>query len=64
MGAEPAGCAVVEDTPFGVLAAVSAGMRAFGYTADNDEQALSTAGAQLLHSLGELPGLLLEQLPI
>jgi HAD superfamily hydrolase (TIGR01509 family) len=59
MDAEPAGCAVVEDTLSGVLAAVSAGMRAFGYTADSDEQALSQAGAELLPSLRELPGLLL-----
>jgi HAD superfamily hydrolase (TIGR01509 family) len=63
MEAEPAGCAVVEDTPSGVLAAVSAGMRAFGYTADSDEQALSKAGAELLSSLRELPGLLLERSP-
>jgi HAD superfamily hydrolase (TIGR01509 family) len=64
MGAEPARCAVVEDTPSGVLAAVSAGMRAIGYTADSDEQALSKAGAELLPSLRELPGLLLERSPI
>lgn len=60
MGAEPAGCAVVEDTPSGVLAAISAGMRAFGYTADSDEHALRNAGAELLPSLRELPGLLLQ----
>ena len=32
MGAEPARCAVVEDSLFGVLAARAAGMSAFGYT--------------------------------
>jgi HAD superfamily hydrolase (TIGR01509 family) len=63
MEAEPARCAVVEDTPSGVLAAVSAGMRAIGYTADSDEQALSKAGAELLPSLRGLPGLLLERSP-
>jgi HAD superfamily hydrolase (TIGR01509 family) len=31
MGAEPARCAVVEDTLYGVLAARAAGMRVFGY---------------------------------
>jgi HAD superfamily hydrolase (TIGR01509 family) len=31
MGADPARCAVVEDTRWGVLAARAAGMRAFGY---------------------------------
>lgn len=58
MGAQPAGCVVVEDTPSGVTAAVSAGMRAIGYAADSDEQALRDAGAEVLHSLGELPVLL------
>lgn len=58
MGVEPAACAVVEDTPSGVTAAVAAGMRAIGYTADSDERALSDAGAELLRSLAELPRLL------
>jgi HAD superfamily hydrolase (TIGR01509 family) len=58
MGAEPRRCAVVEDTSSGVTAAVSAGMRALGYTADSDEAALRRAGAESLHSLHELPGLL------
>jgi HAD superfamily hydrolase (TIGR01509 family) len=31
MGAEPAACAVVEDSPFGVQAAHAAGMKAFAY---------------------------------
>ena len=31
MGADPARCAVVEDTLYGVMAARAAGMRAFGY---------------------------------
>jgi HAD superfamily hydrolase (TIGR01509 family) len=55
MGAEPAGSAVIEDTPSGVTAAVSAGMRVFGYAADSDEQALRRAGAQTLSALDELP---------
>jgi len=58
MGAEPARCAVVEDSPSGVTAAVSAGMRALGYAADSDEQALRRAGAEVFHSLDLLPGLL------
>jgi HAD superfamily hydrolase (TIGR01509 family) len=58
MGAEPARCAVVEDTPSGVTAAVSAGMRALGYAADSDETALRLAGAEILHSLDELTGVL------
>jgi beta-phosphoglucomutase-like phosphatase (HAD superfamily) len=58
MEAEAAGCVVVEDTPSGVRAAVSAGMRGLGYAADSDERALSDAGAEIVHSLDELPRLL------
>ncbi|HEX5309771.1 MAG TPA: HAD family hydrolase [Solirubrobacteraceae bacterium] len=58
IGVKPAACAVVEDTPSGVQAAVAAGMRAIGYAADSDERALSEAGAERLGSLDELPRLL------
>jgi HAD superfamily hydrolase (TIGR01509 family) len=59
MGAEPAGCVVVEDTPSGVTAAVSAGMHSIGYAADSDEQALRDAGAmEILRSLDQLPRML------
>ncbi len=55
MGAPPQRCAVVEDTPSGVIAAVSAGMRVLGLIADSDEAALRAAGAETIASLGELP---------
>jgi HAD superfamily hydrolase (TIGR01509 family) len=58
MGAAPAACVVVEDTPSGVTAAVAAGMRAIGYAADSDERALRDAGAEIIDSLAELPPLL------
>jgi HAD superfamily hydrolase (TIGR01509 family) len=58
MGAKPAECVVVEDTPSGVTAAVSASMRAIGYAADSDEAALRLAGAEIIHSLDELPAVL------
>jgi HAD superfamily hydrolase (TIGR01509 family) len=59
MDVAPAHCVVVEDTPSGVTAAVSAQMRAVGYAADSDEQALHDAGAtEILHSLDQLPLLL------
>jgi HAD superfamily hydrolase (TIGR01509 family) len=58
MAAEPAHCAVVEDTPSGVAAAVAAGMRALGYAADSDEAALRRAGAATLLAMDELPSLL------
>lgn len=59
IGVAPACCVVVEDTPSGVTAAVSAQMRAVGYADDSDEQALRDAGAtEILHSLDQLPRLL------
>jgi HAD superfamily hydrolase (TIGR01509 family) len=58
MAVEPSRCAVVEDTPSGVTAAVSAGMRALGYAADSDEAALRRAGAETLLALDELPAML------
>jgi len=58
MGVQPAGCVVIEDTPSGVTAAVSAGMRVFGYAADSDASALRAAGAEIFHSHDELPRLL------
>ncbi|MGO9322388.1 MAG: HAD family hydrolase [Solirubrobacteraceae bacterium] len=58
MGAEPTRSVVVEDTPSGVTAAVAAGMRALGYSADSDEPALRRAGAEIVSSLDQVPGLL------
>jgi HAD superfamily hydrolase (TIGR01509 family) len=58
MGAAPARCAVVEDTTLGVTAAVSAGMRALGYDADSDGEALREAGAEVFGSLKEVPAML------
>ena len=51
---EPSRCAVVEDTPSGVTAAVSAGMRVLGYAADSDEVALRQAGAEVFGAMEEL----------
>ena len=55
MGAEPAHSVVVEDTPSGVRAGVSAGMHVYGYAADSDRAALEDAGAEILLSPAELP---------
>jgi beta-phosphoglucomutase-like phosphatase (HAD superfamily) len=49
---------VVEDSSSGVTAAVAAGMRVIGYSADADELALREAGADVLRSLDELPAYL------
>jgi len=58
MAAEPSRCAVVEDTPSGVTAAVAAGMRVLGYAADSDATALRQAGAEVFESMEELAGVL------
>jgi beta-phosphoglucomutase-like phosphatase (HAD superfamily) len=54
MRIQPEGCVVVEDTRSGVMAAVSAGMRAVAYAADGDQRALRVAGAEIIDSLDEL----------
>jgi HAD superfamily hydrolase (TIGR01509 family) len=59
LGAEPAACVVVEDTPPGVQAGVAAGMTVFGYCAYTPESKLKAAGAQLtFDDLRRLPDLL------
>lgn len=58
MGVAPADCLVIEDTPSGVEAAVSAGMPVLGYAADSDETALRGAGAETFLSLRLLPAML------
>ena len=59
LGAEPARCVVVEDTPPGVQAGVAAGMTVFGFCAHTPEQKLKAAGAHLtFDDLRRLPDLL------
>lgn len=58
LGADPARCAVVEDSPSGVAAAVAAGMSAFGYAADENRALLVEAGALPFDDMRELPALL------
>jgi HAD superfamily hydrolase (TIGR01509 family) len=59
LGAEPATCVVVEDTPPGVQAGVAAGMTVFGFCAHTPEHELRAAGAHLtFDDLRRLPDLL------
>ena len=58
MGAAPAEAVVIEDTPIGVRAGVTAGMRVLGYAADSDAAALREAGAEPFESLTQVPALL------
>jgi HAD superfamily hydrolase (TIGR01509 family) len=56
MGWEPAECAVVEDSPAGVEAGLSAGMTVFGYAGTTPASRL--AGAHVFTDMAELPALL------
>jgi HAD superfamily hydrolase (TIGR01509 family) len=59
MGAEPARCAVVEDSRYGVLAARAAGMRAFGYAGGlTPADLLEGEGTVVFEDMRELPRLL------
>jgi HAD superfamily hydrolase (TIGR01509 family) len=60
MGVEASRCAVVEDSVSGVTAAVAAGMRAIGYSAEGDGHAgaLREAGAEVVDSMGDVSALL------
>jgi HAD superfamily hydrolase (TIGR01509 family) len=58
MGVQPHRCAVVEDSPSGVRAAIAAGSRAIGYPAEGDHVVLRDAGAEIISSLSQLPALL------
>ncbi len=59
LAADPARCAVVEDSVYGVDAALAAGMRAFAYAGGVTPAArLARPGAVVFTAMGELPGLL------
>jgi HAD superfamily hydrolase (TIGR01509 family) len=59
MGAEPARCAVVEDSHYGVLAARAAGMRVFGYAGGlTPPHRLEGEGTMVFDDMRHLPRLL------
>lgn len=57
LGAAPADCVVIEDSPTGARAAIAAGMRCFGY-APHGNAKLAATGAVLFRSMEDLPALL------
>lgn len=59
LGAAPAACIVVEDSPTGIAAARAAGMTVFGYAAMTPAERLLQAGAdRVFRRMAELPALL------
>jgi HAD superfamily hydrolase (TIGR01509 family) len=58
LGVEPAACAVVEDSPFGVQAAHAAGMKAFAYAGGVMPADRLRAADVVFSDMRELPGLL------
>jgi HAD superfamily hydrolase (TIGR01509 family) len=54
LGAEPADCVVVEDSPAGAASALSAGMRAIGYAPGPTHGAMAASGATVIRSMSAL----------
>lgn len=58
LGADPARCAVIEDSRYGVEAARAAGMRAFGYAGGlTAAERLAGPATTVFHDMRELPAL-------
>lgn len=58
LGAPPAQCVVIEDSPTGARAARAAGMRCLGFATPATEAALRAEGAEPFADMAALPGLL------
>ena len=58
LGLQPEDCVVVEDSPAGAAAALSAGMRAIGYAPGGTADAMRASGITVIRSMDELPELI------
>jgi HAD superfamily hydrolase (TIGR01509 family) len=56
LGAVPAHCVVIEDSPAGAASALAAGMRAIGYAPGATHAAMVASGATVIRSMAELTG--------
>ena len=54
LGAAPADCVVIEDSPAGAAAALGAGMRAIGFASSATHDAMTRSGARVIRSMSEL----------
>ena len=54
LGAAPADCIVIEDSPAGAAAALGAGMRAIGYAPGKSFDAMQKSGARVIRAMSEL----------
>jgi HAD superfamily hydrolase (TIGR01509 family) len=57
-GADPHGCAVVEDSVAGARAGIAAGCRVLGFAHEGSAAALQAVGAEPFFAMRDLPGLL------
>ena len=62
MGVPPSRCAVIEDSPYGIAAAVAAGMTPFGFSGSViPADRLAADGVTVFDSMADLPGLVIAQ---
>jgi HAD superfamily hydrolase (TIGR01509 family) len=54
LGAKPADCIVIEDSPAGAAAALAAGMRAIGYAPGKPFDQMRRSGAHVIRSMNDL----------
>jgi HAD superfamily hydrolase (TIGR01509 family) len=59
LGAAPAECIVIEDSPPSAAAALGAGMRVIGYAPGNTAEAMRASGATVIRSMDELAACIL-----